>query len=71
MAALAQNGDGLRADQAGAANDDDLNGDNFLYAAALPDRIGAQLSSANNALQPLMKARRSGFTTSAWVVHMP
>ena len=26
MAALAQNGDGLRADQAGAADDDDLHG---------------------------------------------
>jgi hypothetical protein len=30
VAALAQNGDGLRADQAGAADDDDLHGLPFL-----------------------------------------
>jgi hypothetical protein len=30
VAALAQNGDGLRADQAGATNDDDLHGLTFL-----------------------------------------
>jgi hypothetical protein len=29
VAALAQNGDGLRADQAGAADDDDLHGSSF------------------------------------------
>src|SRR2546422_1026915 len=61
VAALADSGHALRADQAGAADNDDLH-----CASPSPVRNPNGLR-----VQPLMKARRSALTTSACVVHMP
>ena len=46
MAALAQNGDGLRADQAGAADDDDLHGFTSLVDGWRPQWVRLRFSDA-------------------------
>src|SRR5262245_9026756 len=73
VAALAQNGDGLRADQAGAADNDDLHIGLISFSPSgrsRPCRCDNATGPVASA-QDFRKASSSAFTSTWWVAVMP
>src|SRR5215510_13537871 len=73
VAALAQNGDGLRADQAGAADNDDLHIGLISFSPSgrsRPRRCDNATGPVASA-QDFRKASSSAFTSTWWVAVMP
>ena len=71
MAALAQNGDGLRADQAGAANDDDLHGYPRLSTSGDPCMGSNASEEKSGPQQACIMQTREAANTEASLLNTP